>query len=966
MRKFIYNKLIFKLSIPVVLIIIVIFAVLTPYVINLNTSFLEKRVNEHLSHLSSSTVKFVNDELGELQQDLKLLIDIPLFESALRTNNNSELSRLLLPVKLSQKLDFIAAVDHGRNIFSSFHNNDISLENISGLDIIDRGLLGTHLSSIYLLNEKLYAVTVVSSSTRDKPNIIIAGRVLKKPVLEYVEGASEIYHVIFYDLNGKMINMGWDTPEAHEVISSEVVKRVRTFKRPFLIKELHINVPHMMIYGPLAFNHEEKAIYGIHIPAADVLEARDEVARTIFAFMIGALFLLILTGYINSRWVSSRIEKILKGTEEISSGKLGYQLLDRSGDEIGKLAASFNYMSESLLEGQKWWQHTFDSMDDSVSIHDLEGNIMKGNASLRRLLGMSEEELTGKKCYRIFHNKESHINGCPAMKCIVSRKPEKIETFEPEVGRWLSISTAPIFKDGEVINVIHVVRDISERKEFEKNLQESEGRYRSVVETSADMIFITDGKTGKILDINRSASELMGYSKDEIIGTVSGDRIVPFQKDEYKKEFEKLKETGKCSGEFIIRRKDGEEMTVEVSGTVSGNYLFVIAKNITHRKRTEDLIQLQFSRLNVLHSIEKAVNSSLDLRATFDHLVEQVTTQLGIDAAAVLILNRHTQMLEYMVSKGFRSSALKHTRLKFGEGYGGSAAKERRTITVSDLGKEPGAFSNSKDFTTEGFITYFAVPLVAKGEVKGVMELFHRLHMDAEPDWLEFLETIADQVSIAIDNAALFNDLQSSRNELISAYDSTIVGWSHAMDMRDKETEGHSQRVTEITLRIAEDMGMKDEELVHVKWGALLHDIGKMGVPDRILLKPDELTGEEWEIMKCHTDYARDMLQGIDYLKSSIDIPYCHHEKWDGTGYPRGLKGNEIPLAARMFAIADVWDALCSDRPYRPAWPVDKVIEHIRSLSGTHFDPEVAEIFLRMVSAEERKIGRFEARKLGS
>ena len=207
MRKSIYNKLIFKLLIPVVLIIIVIFAVLTPYVINLNTSFLEKRVNEYLSHLSYSTVKFINDELGELQRDLKFLIDIPVFESALRSNNHIELSKLLLHVKLSQKLDFIAAVDHGNNISSFFHNKDISLENISGLDIIDKGLLGTHLSSMYLLNEKLYAVAVVSSSTRDKPNIIIAGKILKKPVLENVAGAGQRYNVIFYDLNGKIINI---------------------------------------------------------------------------------------------------------------------------------------------------------------------------------------------------------------------------------------------------------------------------------------------------------------------------------------------------------------------------------------------------------------------------------------------------------------------------------------------------------------------------------------------------------------------------------------------------------------------------------------------------------------------------------------------------------------------------------------------------------------------------------------
>jgi HD-GYP domain-containing protein (c-di-GMP phosphodiesterase class II) len=167
------------------------------------------------------------------------------------------------------------------------------------------------------------------------------------------------------------------------------------------------------------------------------------------------------------------------------------------------------------------------------------------------------------------------------------------------------------------------------------------------------------------------------------------------------------------------------------------------------------------------------------------------------------------------------------------------------------------------------------------------------------------------------------------------------------MDLRDKETEGHTQRVTEMTLRIARELGIKDEALVHIRRGALLHDMGKMGIPDNVLLKPGTLTDEEWKIMKLHPVYAYDMLYPIDYLRPALDIPYCHHEKWDGTGYPRGLKGKEIPLAARIFAVVDVWDALCSDRPYRPAWPIENVVEHVRSLSGTHFDPEIIEVFLK-------------------
>jgi len=242
------------------------------------------------------------------------------------------------------------------------------------------------------------------------------------------------------------------------------------------------------------------------------------------------------------------------------------------------------------------------------------------------------------------------------------------------------------------------------------------------------------------------------------------------------------------------------------------------------------------------------------------------------------------------------------------------------------------------------------MPLIAKGQVLGVLEVSHRAALEPDAEWLDFLYTLSGQAAIAIENATLFESLQRSNSELTQAYDATIEGWSRALDLRDKETEGHSQRVTEVTVRLARLFGLNETELAQVRWGALLHDIGKMGVPDGILLKPGSLTDEEWVAMKKHPVFAYEMLSPIRYLRLALDIPYCHHEKWDGTGYPRGLKGGVIPLSARIFAVVDVWDALCSDRPYRPSWPEEKVVEHIRALSGTHFDPQVVDVFMRSLS----------------
>jgi putative two-component system response regulator len=189
--------------------------------------------------------------------------------------------------------------------------------------------------------------------------------------------------------------------------------------------------------------------------------------------------------------------------------------------------------------------------------------------------------------------------------------------------------------------------------------------------------------------------------------------------------------------------------------------------------------------------------------------------------------------------------------------------------------------------------------------------------------------------------------------ELAAAYEATLEGWANALDMRDRETEGHSRRVTDLTVRLARKMGVSEAECVHIRRGALLHDIGKMGIPDSILRKPAPLSPDEWAVVRRHPEDARQLLAPIEYLAPAMDIPYCHHEKWDGTGYPRGLKGQEIPLAARLFAVVDVWDAVRSERPYSGAWSNERSLAHLRSISGTHLDPDVTEAFIELLASLE-------------
>jgi HD-GYP domain-containing protein (c-di-GMP phosphodiesterase class II) len=305
-------------------------------------------------------------------------------------------------------------------------------------------------------------------------------------------------------------------------------------------------------------------------------------------------------------------------------------------------------------------------------------------------------------------------------------------------------------------------------------------------------------------------------------------------------------------------------------------------------------------------------------------------------------------MLKYAVGRGFRTQALVHSRLRVGESHAGRVALERCFLSISDLRQEPGDFHRAPLLEKEAFVCYFAMPLIAKGQVKGVVELFHRTQITPDQEWHDFFSLIASTAAIAIDNLALFDHLQRSNAALALAYDATLEGWSRALDMRDKETEGHTQRVTEITERLASLLEFDDSALIHVRRGALLHDIGKMGIPDAILLKPDRLTEDEWAIMRKHPEYAYTMLSRIAYLRPALDIPYCHHERWDGSGYPRGLKGEQIPLAARIFSVVDVWDALTSNRPYRAAWSEEEAIRYIQSQAGNQFDPKVVEVFLKI------------------
>jgi PAS domain S-box-containing protein/putative nucleotidyltransferase with HDIG domain len=375
-----------------------------------------------------------------------------------------------------------------------------------------------------------------------------------------------------------------------------------------------------------------------------------------------------------------------------------------------------------------------------------------------------------------------------------------------------------------------------------------------------------------------------------------------------------------------------------------------MAGNAIHRAQLYNRSEKQVERLTALHDVDAAIGSSFDLRTMLEIIIDHVVKQLDVDAASILLYNPFSQTLDFSIGRGFRTAISQGLKIKLGQSLAGKASLNNQMTTITDI-REAGQVP--KHFHQEGFLSYFNVPLNAKGQIKGILEVFLRKPYFPAPDWLEFLSSLGGQTAIAIDNAQLFSNLQRSNIELEMAYDTTLEGWGKALEIRDQETEGHTQRVTEMTLRIARKLGFDGEDLVQIRRGAFLHDIGKMGIPDEILRKPGTLTDQEWVIMRKHVDYAYTLLSPIEYLQKALDIPYCHHERWNGNGYPRGLKKEEIPTPARIFAVIDVWDALLSDRPYRGAWARDKVIKYINEQAGIQFDPEIVKVFMEMVESGE-------------
>jgi PAS domain S-box-containing protein len=633
-------------------------------------------------------------------------------------------------------------------------------------------------------------------------------------------------------------------------------------------------------------------------------------------------------------------------------------VLRRQIIELEHKLAMQESIQREMHESSERYRLLIETSPDAIALIGLDGIFLMCNQSKAELLGFDHpDELLGKHFHELIAP-EYHALVQELVTRVIeaeSIRNVRYEMIRPSDGVRIPVETsASVLRDSHKRpeGFLSISRNITDQVRYE--------RERETIVTVAAAMRTATSRAEMVPILLNQMTHVLDADEVTLCRMVNGELILEHQvcKPDASPHIGSDTSLHTAFVPLIVQESIIGKLCIRCQRKISGDDMHLLraigdmAANAFHRMSLHEQTMRRLKHLQALHTIDMAITTSLDLNHTLDVLLEQVMVQLNVDAADVLLYNPITQMLEYAAARGFRFDTITRSRVALGEGYAGHAAHTQSLVCIPDVRQEESRVRNAI-LDTEGLRTYYGVPLIARGALKGVLEIFHQTPFKADQEWLDFFKTMASQAAIAIDNAEMFAELERSNDELILAYDATIQGWARALELRDVETEGHSRRVTDLTLMLAHLSGFKDEDIVHIRRGALLHDIGKMAIPDSILLKAGPLTDEEYAIMQQHTLYAYDMLSPIRFLRPALDIPLCHHEKWDGTGYPQGLKGTEIPFPARIFAVVDVYDALLSDRPYRNGWQKEAVCTYIREQAGKHFDPHIVEIFLQMVEVEK-------------
>jgi PAS domain S-box-containing protein len=527
------------------------------------------------------------------------------------------------------------------------------------------------------------------------------------------------------------------------------------------------------------------------------------------------------------------------------------------------------------------------------------------NPATEAITGYSRPELLSMEVWDVVHPDFRALTRQRGLarqqgKQVPSRYEFKIITQSGEE-RWLDFAGTTIDFGGKLA-VMGIAHDITERKRAEEALRASEERYRDLIENVRDAMY-TLSPDGTITSLNSAFEEITGWPRTEWIGKNFAPILHP---DDLPVALELFHRTlqGETPPAFELRvlTKSGGYVVGEFKGTPlihKGQVVGVlgIARDISERKQAEAALRQSEERFSKAFHASPVAISITTLEGCF----------LDVNDSFLALMKYSREEVIGHTSLELRLWANPEDRVRLGK----ILLEQRRVRDVES------------QFRTR------------TGEIREALASAELIDFSGQPCVLTLIHDITER--------------KRAEEALRQAYDDTLEGWVRALDLRDKEIEGHTQRVTEMTVRLARQLGVAESDLLHIRRGALLHDIGKIAISDTILLKNSSLSEEERQMLYKHPLYAYEMLSAIDYLRPALDIPYCHHERWDGRGYPHGLKGKQIPLAARIFAVVDAYDAMTSDRPYRRALSRHEALTELQRQSGEQFDPQVVEAFMQML-----------------
>ncbi len=544
---------------------------------------------------------------------------------------------------------------------------------------------------------------------------------------------------------------------------------------------------------------------------------------------------------------------------------------------------------------------------DGITLLDADGRVIWESPATTNTQGYYPVQWIGKEVLQLVHPDD-----VPELRTVLDELARAPSTRATVTFRVRTVSGAWMWMEGILTNkladpavraIVVNYRDITDRKQAQEQLAASGGRTAHPLSAMTDVVIVYD-REGRYVSVAPTGTTALVRPPNELLGRRVHEIFPPEQADFFVDKINTVLELGTADQfEYGLQIQGQELWFAAGAAPLSRDTVIWVAHDITRRRSSERAMSQQLGQLQALHAIDQAIAGSTSVHVVLSVILGQVLSRLSADAADVLMYNADLLLLEYASGAGFRTEALQNTRLSIGQGYAGQAALDRQLVSIADLRNQvtealrSPAFAPEGLLSQEGFGAYFAVPLIAKGRLTGVLEVFKRAPFEAPPEWLTFLRTLAQEAAIAIDNTALFEELQRTNTQLSMAYDATIEGWSKALDLRDKETEGHTQRVTEIALALARRMGLAEAELHDLRRGALLHDIGKMGVPDSILHKPGPLTEEEWALMKRHPALAQEMLAPVQYLERGAGRAALPPRVVGRHGLPTRPQGGADPVA---------------------------------------------------------------------